>query len=172
MPAKEAPFIRFGRSYQIDPVTGCWDWTGKVGSTGYGEIKCFGKWEGAHRLSYSLYNGPVDPDFEIKHSCDNKICVNPDHLSQGTHLSNMQEAAERKLMPSGSDHWMAKNGNPIKGAKSKQSKCVVVLGNPYGSINEAENALNLSHGSVRYWLRTGNPKARSITKEEFLNWQA
>ena len=172
MPAKVAPFIRFGQNYEIDPITGCWNWTGKIGSSGYGEIKVFGKMEGAHRLSHMLYNGHIHLDNEVKHSCDNKKCVNPDHLSQGTHASNMGEAADRKLMPSGDDHWMRKNGNPNKGAKSKQSIPVVVLGVPYGSLKEAEKALNLGSGSVAYWIRTKNPKARVITREDYYNWPA
>jgi hypothetical protein len=47
----------------------------------------------------------------------------------------------------------------------------MVLGKPYGSLNEAERALGLGSGSVAYWLRTGNPKAQKISKEEYKNAQ-
>ena len=57
--------------------------------------------------------------------------------------------------------------NPRRGIRSKQAKPVMVLGKKYGSINEAENELGIAHGSVRYWLKTNNPKARLISREEF-----
>lgn len=59
--------------------------------------------------------------------------------------------------------------NPRKGIKSSQSMPVMVLGKKYGSINEAEKDIGVAHGSVRYWLKTNNPKAKLITKEDFIN---
>lgn len=39
----------------------------------------------------------------------------------------------------------------------------------YGSINEAERDIGVAHGSIRYWLKSNNPKAKIITREEYLN---
>jgi hypothetical protein len=57
--------------------------------------------------------------------------------------------------------------NPRRGAESSQSRCVVALGKPFGSLNEAELTLGLGKGTVRYWIRTDNRKAREITRDEY-----
>lgn len=65
---------------KIKIVDGCWEWTGIVFVSGYGQF-----WNGiktvrAHRLSYELYKGKIPTGLTIDHLCRNKICVNPNHL--------------------------------------------------------------------------------------------
>ncbi|MBC22303.1 MAG: hypothetical protein CMJ32_00095 [Phycisphaerae bacterium] len=76
----------------------CWEWTGAVMSNGYGVIK-----EGspsrkmitAHRVSAAIHFGPLKPSDVVCHSCDNRRCVNPDHLRIGTQSENIREAVAR-----------------------------------------------------------------------------
>lgn len=164
---KEAPFMRFQRNYSIDQLTGCWNWTGDMMTGGYGRVKCWGFYRGAHQLSYELHNGPIPSGMHILHSCDNKRCVNPDHLSIGTHAENMAEAGARGRMRRGADHHAFGRPNPRKGINCNQSRPVLVLGVPYGSIKEAESVLDLGSGSVAHWIKTKSPKARDITREEY-----
>jgi HNH endonuclease len=160
MPAAKAPFLRFLESFDIDPVTGCWNWRLFVPDGGYGSIKVFGEKKEAHRFSYELYKGRIPDGQEVMHDCDNKRCVNPDHLSAGSHQQNMADAYERGLMRRGKP-------NPRRGVKSNQAVAVIVKGKAYGSINEAECDLRLGSGTVSYWLKRGNGKARIITKDEY-----
>ena len=75
------------------PFSGCWIWLASLGSHGYGN-SCFEKKATvAHRLSYTAFKGKIDDGKLIQHSCDNRWCVNPDHLSQGTDASNAQDKA-------------------------------------------------------------------------------
>jgi hypothetical protein len=76
--------------------SGCWEWQGYK-QHGYGMVAKFnGKLETrAHRLSYWLTHG-VMPTNMVLHSCDNRCCVNPSHLREGTHLENVQDAIERR----------------------------------------------------------------------------
>lgn len=71
-------------------VGDCWVWTKSVGSHGYGNI-CTGASliETAHRVSYEVFNGEIPAGQVIMHSCNNKRCCNPAHLSAGTQSQNM-----------------------------------------------------------------------------------
>ena len=78
------------------PQDGCWDWRGHLQGNGYGWInsRVYGSVY-AHRVSHDIFNGPVPPGLHVLHSCDRPICVQPRHLSAGTHAQNMREALER-----------------------------------------------------------------------------
>ena len=77
----------------------CILWDGNKFTNGYGQLtKQTYKTRYAHQWACHFYNGsplPVEKGMCIKHSCDNKLCVNPDHLSYGTLQENIQEMVER-----------------------------------------------------------------------------
>ncbi len=156
---KSPPFIRLYK--KISTSGDCWVWTGQTGSSGYGQIKAFGKMVSCHRLSYELNKGPIPKGLEVMHSCDNGICINPDHLTVGTHLENMRDMIAKERRVQG-------KSNAAKGVNKNQSHQVVVLGKPYGSLNEAERCLNLGSGTVAYWIKNSPQKARRITKQEYM----
>lgn len=92
---------RFDHRFIPEPNSGCWLWTGGIGSDGYGifgEIKS--KWEGnavfpgAHVVSYVLHHGPVPEGREVNHKCRVRLCVNPQHLEAATHLDNVRYSAD------------------------------------------------------------------------------
>lgn len=69
----------------------CWIYGGFISKEGYGKISGGGKHYFAHRVSYSLYKGEIPKGLIICHICDNKKCVNPNHLYAGTNLDNQQD---------------------------------------------------------------------------------
>ena len=81
-------------------LDGCWIWTGSVGKSGYGRINAGGH-NGpilhAHHVALDLAGRPLAPRELALHSCDNKVCVNPAHLSAGDHSRNIREAWESGL---------------------------------------------------------------------------
>jgi hypothetical protein len=86
---------------------GCWEWTNSISSqTGYGKLVFKGLDMSAHRASYILFKGKIPKGKYICHSCDNKKCVNPDHLWVGTQKENMQDMIKkgRKACQKGKRH--------------------------------------------------------------------
>jgi len=77
----------------LGPDGSCWEWRGAIQGRGYGTLYIIEtrKTSQAHRYSYELHKGPISTDLNILHSCDNRKCVNPNHLSEGTQKDNVHD---------------------------------------------------------------------------------
>ncbi len=78
---------------------GCMIFKGKESTNKYGTYQITAsdgtRIKGAHRVAYYLHNGEIDNKLNVCHSCDNKLCCNPEHLWQGTQKENLQDMSKK-----------------------------------------------------------------------------
>ena len=90
---------RFEAKVQQATDSECWRWLGAQ-RNGYGAIKHEGKILSAHVVAWVLANGRMPQDGHIIcHHCDNRFCVNPLHLYEGTFADNVHDADKRRKFP-------------------------------------------------------------------------
>ena len=71
--------------------TGCWLWKGYIGSKGYPQFWIEGRSASlAHRASYILFKSDIKRDKVVDHKCNNRLCVNPEHLQAISHSKNLR----------------------------------------------------------------------------------
>lgn len=130
---KVTAFLRKADTNGLDPES-CWNWTGAGKGNGYGHTS-----RGpAHRRSYELMVGPIPSGMDVCHKCDNRSCVNPDHLFVGTRSENMAD--------------MVAKGRGAGGRRKhlKESQVQEIQRRLHAGVSQAEIArtMNVHRGAV------------------------
>lgn len=106
------------------PEAGCHIWLGAIDADGYGQIGFMGRNMRAHRVSYLLNVGELEPGMVIMHRCDTPACINPSHLLQGTSQANTADRDKkgRHRVPRGDEHYMRRTKFVRGGEKCPTAK--------------------------------------------------
>ena len=84
---------------KVEKTPTCWLFNGAKHSRGYGNVRVIidGKktCRTAHKISYEHHKGPVPEGMVVRHMCDVRRCINPDHLELGTHQENINDIITR-----------------------------------------------------------------------------
>lgn len=142
----------------------CLIFTGSGYNSGYGKTSVgFKKKVGVHQASFLLHHGAYPENHLILHSCDNKRCVNPDHLRSGTQLDNMREMdkkGRRVSKPRGLDDFSALLIKRMDLAKFCSRRVMAErFGVSYALIGKVLRGGYKSHGVRNYDVFTEVPKA-------------
>lgn len=96
----------FWENVSPEPNTGCWIYSDhrSLSPRSYAPVRIGGVRQGAHRHALELATGAAltglvraSPGVNLwaLHRCDNKWCVNPDHLYAGTPQENQRDILTR-----------------------------------------------------------------------------
>lgn len=113
---RKSPIQRFFTFIDC-PGQDCWEWHGaRSGANRYGSFKLKGAMVSAHCAAWLLLRGPIPDGLWVLHNCDNKPCVNPDHLYLGTPEDNARDRTMRSSYVDPRRHQEScKYGHPLSG---------------------------------------------------------
>lgn len=123
--------------------------------TGYPRIQINGVQKYLSNHIYEIYKGSISKGHVIRHTCDNKACINPEHLITGTHADNMRDVVERKLSntpvgeKSGKNKITTKQALEIFNSTKSQNELAVIYGisqSVVGRIKLKKTWKHIHHG--------------------------
>lgn len=152
---------RFWSKVAVRGPEECWLWTASR-ARGYGRFQSAGRQQAAHRISLIMVTGPAPVSKPIAlHTCRNRHCVNPQHLTWGTHKQNLgPDRARDGTLPTGERHGSktqphrVARGSRVNTAKLTETDVRNIRATP--NIPAPEWALKLKvHRSLIYQIRRG-----------------
>lgn len=144
------PDVRLLRNAMPEPNSGCWIWMKSVNHKGYGQFKLSdGKTTLAHRASWIAHKGEIPTGLLVCHKCDNRACINPNHLFLGTDKDNSDDKIRK-----GREARLSGESNPRAKIVEDQVKAII------GEISRGRTLQSLAdeygvHRNTIHHIKTG-----------------
>ncbi len=153
---RQDPFFTLLKRVEIQcDGTDCWNYTGTIGWSGYGQLKVGQTNYSAHKLMWMLWNDAKVPRGKVvRHTCvGNPRCINPDHLNPGTQKQNIGEciAQGRFKLPCGKKRASA-------GVDDETVRKIRALRQP----GEKRGGAKYTYKQISEMLGVPRPKVRQI----------
>lgn len=147
---------------EIDPDTGCWNWTAQTIGYGYGCVEFRGRHELTHRVLYAWKYGPIPRGCgknipQLDHFiCNNTRCCNPDHLKLVSAFENIRRSNANSAINARKTH--CKNGHPLPEIPNSSGQRVCKI------CRAAYDKTRDRTESVRIWQALNPEKTRAYKK--------
>ena len=130
----------------------CWVWQQATTNSGYGACKG----TTAHKRSYIEHVGLVSKGKVVRHTCNNKLCCNPAHLTLGTQHDNYYDMSEEKRAElhrkAGESYSLGvKEGRIVADVEQLRKAGALGGGKNKGCIKTEEHKRKISEGLYRYY---------------------
>lgn len=146
---------------KVNKTDSCWNWTAKISPNGYGRIGVGGRngsMQYAHRISWFLHTKQMPGHLLVCHKCDNRKCVNPEHLFLGTYLDNNRDAKFK--------------GRSVKAEERTNRKLnweitrEIKINHPRMSISSLSNKFNVSRNCIWQVLSGKTWKEKDYVRQD------
>ena len=165
---------RYWRCVDKGAPNGCWQWRGASAPNGYGAFTWYGYLRirpsgtsvlRAHRFAYELRHGFIaDRRVLACHRCDNRRCVNPDHIFLGSARDNALDATAKGRVPRGAQSRRSK----LTEAEVEEIRALALVGVRRGALGalygiSERTVPNILDGST--WRHvTGRPPLAALVR--------
>lgn len=150
----------------------CWEWQRPPEKNGYGITNINGSNFKAHRLSYYLSFGDIPKGLLVLHKCDNRKCINPNHLFIGTTQDNAIDMINkgRGKVECGENHWANRHPEKVKrGETSGTSKLNNKIVNEIRSIGYSHGGKLKTYRILALQFNISETNIRRVLKRQI--WQ-
>jgi len=113
----------------------------RLNHDGYGCMRHNGKFQRTHRVIYEECFGEIPDNLLVRHKCDVRNCINPEHLELGTTQENTLDCIKRGRKAIG----VRSGQNKINEEKAREIKKLIKDGKRNCEI---ERLLNVSRKTV------------------------